>query len=371
MAIQKTEANVTAFPESPAVLLSASRVMSQAGRHDQAIAYADQAAALAPRDPWPVVNKGIAQFEKCDFPAANRTARDALKRDPGNQNAVALWNLSQRPAGCNDVADKLQSRFLGGKMREQALPGRSPSLDFLRGTDLGDGTPQSDTGREAVSGADAPVNRYTRENFLRFQAIMNAAGQALGSGDNERAFGLATTAILAAPRNENPGALFVRSIAGLNLNRTDNVIADASWGAKLDPKNKTKWLAMRAAAENAVGRYSAALADAKEAARLDPGNPGAWNALGRAMQSLNHPPEEWLGAYKRAAELNAKFTPAYEQALAAAEAKRAPQTAPGILRGINLPADQRTLLLLAAAGAGVFIVGAALILRRDKNRESA
>lgn len=371
-AVQKTEASVQESPGSPAVLLSASRVMSQAGRYDQAIAYADQAAALAPRDPWPVVNKGIAQFEKCDFPAAAGTARQALQRDPTNQNAVALWNLSQRPAGCGNVTDRLQSRFLGGKMRELAMPGRAPSLDFLRGPGLGDGR-SPDAGRSAVSAADTPENRFTRENFLRFKAIMDAAGNALAAGDNRRTFDLATTAILAAPRNENPGALFLRAIAGMNLNRTESVIADASWGAKLDPKNKTKWLAMRASAENAVGRYAAALADAREAVRLDPTNPGAWSALGRAAQNLNHPTEEWLGAFKRASELSAQFTPLYEEALAGAESQRRAQSASqrgDLILGLSLSSD-RAMLLLLGAGAAVLVGGLALVLVRRRNRDDA
>lgn len=371
-AVETTEAAVQSYPESPAVLLSASRVMSQAGRYDQAIAYADQAAALAPRDPWPVVNKGIAQFEQCDFPAAAGTARQALKRDPSNQNAIALWNLSQRSAGCNNVTDRLQSRFLGGKMRELALPGRTPSLDFLRDGGLGDGR-EADAGRPAVSGADSPIHRYTYESLQRFKAIMNAAGNALSAGDNRRAFDLATTAILAAPRNENPGALFLRSIAGMNLNRTESVVADATWGAKLDSENKTKWLAMRAAAENAVGRYGAALADAREAVRLDPGNAGAWSALGRAMQNLNHPAEEWLGAFKRASELSAKFTPIYEEALAAASARRTakPTSDSGaVVPGIPLLSD-RTSLLMLGIGAVVAAGGIALLLGRKKDRDDA
>ncbi len=130
-AVQKTIEAVQTFPESPAVHVSAARVMIQAGKFEEARQYANRAADLAPDDPWPVVNRGIAEFESCDFPAASRSSQEALRRDPRNQNARAMWSLSQRPAGCNNVTDRLKARYVGGKMLEMAAPGRAPSLDIM------------------------------------------------------------------------------------------------------------------------------------------------------------------------------------------------------------------------------------------------
>lgn len=370
-AVQKTAAAVQAFPESPAVNVSAARVMIQAGKFEEARQYADRAAELAPDDPWPVVNRGIAEFESCDFPAASRSALEALRRDARNQNARAMWSLSQRPAGCNNLTDRLKTRYVGGKMLEMAAPGRTPMLDMLGG-----GGPSFDAGGAVGQAEAAPVgpgassgDRYTREGFQRFQALMNGAGNALKGGNNERAFDLATAAILAYP--ENPTALYIRGIAATHLNRLDNVITDATWGVKLDPKNQAQWLAMRANAESASGRFDAALADALAAVRIDPTRADAWLALAKVKESLQHPIQDWLADYEKAARLNPVFANVYQEALARAQTQQAqPRGSQTARWETGFPSDRRLLIVGTGAIGGLLLAwGAISVFRRSKRND--
>jgi tetratricopeptide (TPR) repeat protein len=364
-AARKSQDAVEKFPESPAVNLSAARVMIAAGRFEQARDYADRASKLAPEDPWPVVNRGIAEFESCDFPAARQSAVQALRRDGRNQNAKAIWALSQRPAGCNDIKDKLQSLYVGGKLLELSTPGRIPSLEAFgdggTGFDAG-GPPAQAASAEAVGAASG--NRYTREGFQRFERLMNAAGGALKGGLNEQAYDLATAAILAYP--ENPNALNIRGIAAMNLKRLDTVVADATWGAKLDDKHKAHWLAMRSAAEEVSGRLSVALSDAQSAVKADPGEGGAWLALASTQEDLKYPPEQWLPAYRRAAELSPAFAARYADALARAQSGRnepPEDKRPGAVVSQNAAA---WALGGVAAGGLLLAFGAAFLFGRSR-----
>ncbi|MBI4422086.1 MAG: hypothetical protein HY554_00060 [Elusimicrobia bacterium] len=366
-AARKTAEAVKALPESPAVHVSAARVMIQAGKYDAARRYASRAAELAPDDPWPLVNRGVAEFESCDFPSARRSAAEALRRDPRNRNARAMWSLSQRPAGCNNVTDRLRARYVGAKLLEASAPGRLPIQGAFAQEDASPfDAGQAETGRAA----DGPVAagaaaRYTREGARRFKALMAAAGDALQGGRDAQAFELATAAILAYP--ENPRALFIRSVAGMNLKRGETVIADATWGAKLDPENKAQWLALRSNALTAGGRLDAALADAEAALRLAPRAADAWLARARAREALRHSPQEWLADFEQAARYNANFASLRREA--AARASRKPSSAAG--KAAALAGRDRALWLLgAAAGAGLLFAAAIVLRRRRPGDES-
>ena len=192
---------------------------------------------------------------------------------------------------------------------------------------------------------------------------MNAAGGALKGGRNEQAFDLATAAILAYP--ENPNALNIRAIAALNLKRMDTVIADATWGAKLDEKHVAHWLAMRAGAEEVSGRLGVALSDAQSAVKADPNEGGAWLALASTQEDLKHPPEEWLPAYRRAAELSPAYAARYADALARAQASK--EHPEGNRPGVGgSPAAAAWALGGVAAGGLLLVFGAAAFIGRSR-----
>ncbi|MCX5788507.1 MAG: protein kinase [Elusimicrobia bacterium] len=299
---------------------------------------ADHAVKIAPKDPRAYVHRGLAQFGACDFPAARADAQQALSLNPKDANAEAIFRLSNRPAGCNQMSPLEQ---VAQSIRAQAL------------LDAETAAAHQDTDY-VLPGFDG--GRFTEQGARNVAAWLDAANKALKDGDSNKAYGLATRAIIEFP--ENPGGLYLRAVAGLNLGRNGSVMSDANAGLKLRP-NEGKFHGLRAAAENKTERYSAALKDAGEAIRLDPKDAGAWRARAEARERLGYGADEVLEDYRRAAELNGAYGQDYQDALARAQAGKlgGAQAGKPALAGVPLTLLGTRVPLWAALIGGSAVFG--------------
>jgi len=270
-------------PKSAAIQTSAARVYRQAGDYQTAFSYVNQAIALAPKDSWPLLNRGIMHFDQGDFPSAARDTKKALALDPSNRAAFSLYKLSQGRA-----------------------PRAGPSANAV---------PVVEEEQKAVNQlytqARLPITRPA--GFSESVSRTRQAETALKLDNYEEMHRQSSLGIAKMP--ENPKAYMQRAFASLFLKRYDEVIADANKGLSLQP-NSSALLSLRAAAFNETVRPKQALEDAKRAVALAPRDPFAWVQKGLAREKLGEKPEEYLADLKQAAELSPDFEHFYTEALA-------------------------------------------------------
>lgn len=147
---------------------------------------------------------------------------------------------------------------------------------------------------------------------------MIAAEKAMIRKDFFSAFGHANEALAMSP-GDNPRAQIVRAVSAWNLGEHRTTIADASkvlQALKDGNPNQHPMLVARAAASSELGRYADALRDAQKATAFFPNSGRAYLERAIAKEGLRDTPESVVADFKRAAELDARFTPEYERALA-------------------------------------------------------
>ena len=370
---QRVDEIVDKQPKSAAVQTSGARFAIQAGDYPSAINRASTAMNLAPNDPFPVTTRGLAYYNSGDFPRAAADAKRALALAPDDPVAKAIYELSKDRVPGNGGSGLQQA--LASARRELATLPQSPyvAAGDLSGARVG-GLRTED---------DPEVARYQSEQGRRLVRRMIAAEKAMLRKDFFSAFGHANEALAMSP-GDNPRAQIVRAVSAWNLGEYCTTIADASkvlQALKGGDPNAHPMLVARAAASSELGRYSDALRDAQAAIAFFPQSGRAHLERAIAKEGLRDTPESVLADFKRAAELDARFTPDYDRALArlmpaakpereAAPAAGASASARGLVADLMRQGEEALsstwgFAAVCAALVGLFAVSAFAIRRRS------
>lgn len=338
-------------PESAPVQTSAARVYTQAGDYPKAIEHASKAIELAPKDPFPLTTRGMAYYGSGDFAGAAADAKRALALDPSDSVAKAIYELSR---------DRVPGDGGSGLKNSLARAGRDvvsmPESPFA-----------SAAGAEAAARLDddPEIARYNTEEGRRLARQIISAERAMKRRDYITAFGRANEALTTFA--DNPRVLAARAVSAWNLGEYRTTIADAtrvmqalSGGSPI----MHPMLVARAAASSELGRHSDALRDAQKAIDLFPQSGRAYLERAIAKEGLHDTPASVVEDFKRAAELDAHFTPDYERALARLMPEDAGRAASSTMSG-GSPAVS-ALLARYGMGSGssdaAFAVGAVALV---------
>lgn len=159
---------------------------------------------------------------------------------------------------------------------------------------------------------DPEIARYKTEVGRNYARQVIAMEKAVERKDYMTVFGLANSAL--ATYADNPRVLSARAVAAWNFGDYRTAAADATLVLKAHP-DAYAMLLTRAAAYNDMGRHAEALQDADNAAALVPHNSRALLERAIAREALNEPAGNVIEDFRRAAELDPKYKPDYEQAL--------------------------------------------------------
>ncbi len=291
---QKVEEAAAKFPESAPVQTSAARAFIQAGDNAKAVEHATQAMTLAPNDPFPATTRSLAYYKAKDYPKAARDAKKALEIDPSNSAARALYLLSKdRPAG-GTLLDASAPR-VRHVMETMSLPENPFNAK-----------------PETRPNDDPEIARYKTEAGRNYVRQIISAERALKRKDYLTAYGAANAAM--ATYADNPRIMATRAVAAFGLQDFKTAVSDADLVLKAHP-NMSSLLTTRAAALNEMSRHAEALRDAQKAIAASPSSARAYLERAVARENLNDAAAGALEDYRRAAELDAQFTPDYYQAL--------------------------------------------------------
>lgn len=338
-------------PESAPVQTSVARVYTQAGDYPKAIEHASKAIDLTPKDPFPLTTRGLAYYQSGDFAGAAADAKRALALDPSDPVAKAIYELSK---------DRVPGDGGSGLKNSLARAGRDvvsmPESPFA-----------SAAGAEAAARLDddPEIARYNTEEGRRLARQIISAERAMKRKDYVTAFGRANEALTTFA--DNPRVLAARAVSAWNLGEYRTTIADAtrvmqalSGGSPI----MHPMLVARAAASSELGRHSDALRDAQKAIDLFPQSGRAYLERAIAKEGLHDTPAGVVEDFKRAAELDAHFTPDYERALA----RLMPEDAGGAASSTMSRGSPAVSALLARYGMGpgssdaAFAVGAVALV---------
>ncbi|MBI5243219.1 MAG: tetratricopeptide repeat protein, partial [Elusimicrobia bacterium] len=247
------------------------REIEEALRKAEALLKAD------PKNVQALVAKGQALSDLKDYAGAAAQAREALRLDPNNANALALLQLSaSRASG------------IGAPSPQAPAQGASPA-----------------------PGEDGPQGEPLRPG-LGLPELSKRLDTALKIGDYPAVHQIASRILEAYP--DMSQVYGRRAEALLHMGRYAEALEDldkAFLGAPEDPRLHL----MRAIALTRLRRYAEAAEAAKKALGANDKLAEAWRALAHAEAGLKQR-EEALRALRRAAELNARaFGPIYKRAL--------------------------------------------------------
>ncbi|HEX4048822.1 MAG TPA: protein kinase [Elusimicrobiota bacterium] len=242
--------------------------------------------------------RGGMQLDQKQYSQAVADARDALEKDPSNQEAQAVLHFAE---GRTDGIDS-------GALPAQAA-GSAPGGG---GSSAGDGSQSAGGvagGLAALSGsirssggagAGAALSGMTREQ------ARNSAQDALGMGDLGGAMAFVNQALKENPRD--PELLNLRSSIYARQHDYANAIGDAKAGLEISPRDPAL-LRSLGFAQLREKDYDGAMATANEMLELNPNDPYAYAIRGHAYGSMGDR-DAMMSDLKRAAELDPEFAPA-------------------------------------------------------------
>ncbi|MBI4424721.1 MAG: serine/threonine protein kinase [Elusimicrobia bacterium] len=318
MTTREVESIVHESPKDPAILTGASRVHVELGNPKQALAYADRAVAAAPGDAWPLINRGIARYEGCDFPKARQDGLAALRaaRNPRHQEAaLAIVNLSNRPAGCNNLAQEREIGRQAGALVEATgglaarVQGETPGFDPDGSAAPSTLSPAAGSAARAAAAPPAAFATWGAEkDYAKLNQWMDRAEEAMKGSDWAALKWYSGLMIAMDPDQPRPRVMRLR--AAKAERDYAQVIQDATEGLR------TAWpldfQAERAWAFNLTGRWTDALRDADAVLKAEPGRAAMWLARGQARKQLGLPPEAYLEDFRRAAQLEGTYRSALD-----------------------------------------------------------
>lgn len=320
-----------ARPESgldPAVQNSAARLLTALGDLPQAKGCAEKAMALAPTDPRPVLTGGIIAYQMRDYAAAAKAAAQALRLDPGDKAAYALWQLS-RSRGAAPAAPEAGA---GADILAMSSPLDHPEL--------------SAWGRRSL------------DRQAAVKALNEAAGRFKLAAYQDA---LEQTRIAAERDPSLPDIYMQRALLFMSMKepaQAEPELAKAILLWSLDEGGDKRALAAAYAARAALRLdrkdFQAAAHDAEAALRDNPKSAAAYYYRGAARAALGADPALVLGDYKEAAVLSPQdYSGIYEAALAQYDKS----ARSGLARAGSCPVAGKAGILLGSALL-VFALGA-------------
>ncbi|MFA6004033.1 MAG: hypothetical protein WC881_08190, partial [Elusimicrobiota bacterium] len=294
---------VLSQPESnqdPAVQNSAARLWIALGDLKQAKICADKAGALAPGDPKPILTSGIIAYQMRDYGGAAKAAAQALRLNPEDKAAYALWQLSRSRGAAQPAAEEgaqVSARGLGAgtELLAMSSPLEHPEL--------------------AVWG------RRSLDRQAAIKALNEAAGRfKLGA----HADALEQTRLAVERDPSLPDAYMQRALILMSMKepaRAESELAKAillwNLGEAADKRPLAAAYATRAALRLERKDFQSAVHDAEAALQANPKSAAAFYYRGAARAGLGAAPAEALADYKEAAALAPQdYSAIYEAALA-------------------------------------------------------
>lgn len=302
----------------------------------EATGFADRAAALAQekgdtRTLGSALTIGAVAYQKSgDYESATDRSKRALELDPGNRMAMAVYQMSRGRSSGTNTPTPPQSQT--NKTATNAATAATPSEVSGAGAKIGrDSYP---TPMTTAAGA-APSASFTGTEAERARKLTAEAGRKWALDKNE-ALKLLDAAVLA------------------------------------DAKNAAA-RAARARARLESGDAAGALEDADAA--LAAGPSAAMHAVkGEALLALGRTGEEMMSHFKTASELDASFSPRYQEMIASGGQGRqagAASSAPDPARRMGESVRGRPSWLLPASGAGLVLLGVISWALRARRKDSA
>lgn len=277
------------YSEDPEGHLGLARASASGGDHAAAVAAYTQAMELGARSPEAHYQRGLSAERLGDFELAHADAGEALRLNPDDPSAQALFKLTEARVSRIRV-DPRTGRLeeaLGATQDGAVAAGASPP-----------GVPELP---KAHAGQD--IGRQSAELTRRAQNHLQL-------GDIQAALSASERAARLDPRNAQAHNLVAS--ARERLGDHAGAVASADRALALEPLSVPA-LNTRAWALSGMGRYREALEDARAIARLDPYDAfGRLNAA-RALGALDRR-REMLQELGRAAALDARFAPMLERA---------------------------------------------------------
>jgi tetratricopeptide (TPR) repeat protein/tRNA A-37 threonylcarbamoyl transferase component Bud32 len=267
-------------------------------------AFRDFGSALQKGDKQPETYAGYsaAAHQLGDYKTASAASAEALKLDPNNVQAFAVYKLSKGKEGISNA----------------------PTLAAAGGMNLGGGQSQSAVTGPAVASSRGPaptaaeiaaaVSKQAQPSAIQQSAGMTKqAASALKVRDYTAAKGFASSAI--ELNSQNAQAWNYRAIANEKLRNYPAAVFDASAALALIPQNPAA-LQTRAMAFNRQGMFNEGLADSNAVLEMDPRDAYAYQGRAFALAGLKDN-EAAIESLKLSASLDQRFEEKYEKALQA------------------------------------------------------
>lgn len=347
----RTDELAKKFPLSDKVQTAATQEALQGRDWTRARTYGDRAVELAQaKQDGPSLlaalnARGTAAWFAGDFPQAAQDAQRALKIDPKDKAAMALWQFSK------------------GRLRANA-PGLTVPADAERDRRL-------DELLAAQSPLDDPaVKAAGRRATNRLEALkrLGEARRLYAVGDLPAALKESQAALEADP--ELPDAYMERALVLTALKEIARALEDVSkaislWAQRGDARALPAAHVLRSQLKGRSGDRAGAFADADKAASLDPRFAPAYRARGEAREALGQKGEQILADYKKAAELDPQLAGYYDDAVARLSGRAPAASKP------SAASRSFDLFLLAAAGLLAALIGFVLRLARGAGGRAA
>lgn len=277
------------------------RAFLDVGEPRRALARADRAVSLAPGDAAARLARAQASYRLGRYKAVAEDARAALRLEPGSAEALSLLKLTERRSG-------------------RSAPAMGEARAKLSVTQKEAGSARPPAGAQA--------------------ADLRAAA------DRRKAAGL----LLEAEQRARLGD-FAASLRS------------AARAAEVDPGNARAYL-QRAVARLGLKDHAGASRDADKALELDPGLASAYLGRARAGEGMGRSAESVLADYRRAAELDPRYSVHYEEALERYGGGKAPGA--GEFAGQSGTSGSRRGLEAGAGGSGQMAGRIAGLVRRPR-----
>jgi tetratricopeptide (TPR) repeat protein len=249
-------------------------------------------------------------FRLGDYQTATTAALLALKMDPNNAEAMAIYQFSKG----RSPAVSLPSPFAMGGNEPLGAASGGPRSDQPGATSqAGFASAPARTGMTAEQAAAlareaAPAGP---DAAVRSGQFTKDSASAMRVRDYEKAYQLASQAITLNPNNAQ--ALNFRAMSLGQMRRYSDSVQDASAALSLAPGNAAI-LHTRSWAFSKQGKYKEALEDAQAASATEPSNAFLYQDKAYALAGLGDRPAA-LDALRRSAELDPRFTARLERAI--------------------------------------------------------
>ncbi len=345
----KTDALAQKYPGSDKVQTAAAQEALQSKDWTRSRTYGDKAVDLAQagQDQAGLLaalkTRGTAAWFAGDYPQAAQDAQRAMKIDPKDKAAIALWQFSK------------------GRLKANA-PGMAMPADPARDKQLNDFmaqlSPLSDPGVKAAG----------QQATDRVEAMRRLAEsrRLFALGDMPAALRESAGAMQADPNL--PDAYMERAIIFSALKDIVAALAEvtkaiAIWTQNGDKAALAPAHALRADLRAQTGDKQGAFDDADKAVGFDPRFASAYRQRGEAREALGQKGEEILADFKKAAELDPRQAAYYEEAVTRLSARgtaAAPSAAP-VSRRFQW-------LIMLAAGLLALLTGFVIRLTRESRK---